>query len=315
MEKDHPTSTEILLCENRNRPEDPAPDHVLRAPKTGVRLLRNAFFTVFYGKKANTGKVVSGRIKKAGCGEGPNDQGSLSIEAACAVPLFLMLVFALLSFFSVIQTELLVGSALSDTARELSRTCDPEFSEKAPAMVLQALSENGGDRGDFNGKSGLDISCGQFGTLGEEYRITASCPVGIPFFSTVSERFKSEISVSSRSFSGKTFTEEIGGQPVYVTEYGRVYHTSINCRVLRPSVTAVDVSALSGLRNKDGKIYYPCGICGSGPRGGQVFVTDYGTSWHSDRSCAGLRRGIRRIPLSEAGERSLCSFCREKDGE
>ena len=316
MAKYLPISTEFLFCENRNRPEGTEPDPALRAPKTEAKPLRNAFFTAFCEKR--TERAAEDR-QTAGKGDrrmAPSDQGSLSIEAACTVPLFLMLVFALLSFFSGIRTELLLGSALSDTARELSRTCDPAFSAKAPAMVLEDFLENQGGAADFYREDEAPhISCAKLGPSGEEYRITASYRISIPFFSGISERFSPGISVSQRSFSGKNFAEGIGSRLVYVTRYGSVYHSFIDCRVLRTSVTAVDFSALSALRNKDGKIYYPCGICGSGPRGTDVFVTGYGTSWHSDRSCAGLRRGIRRIPLSEVGERPLCSYCRERGGE
>ena len=296
---DQPYSTAFPYCESRNRPADSTVSLTFCAPKHGKCSLRNAFFTVFFRKQENFGSV----------------RGSLSVEAACAFPLFLMVLCALLSFFSVIRTELLLGTAMSDTVRELAGSEDPDFSRKAAAKVLQAFQENGGTEERLGmGMTGLEI-CADADASGGEARISARYRVAVPFFSRFSLRMPLEISVSGRLWCGKSFAEAADTQLVYVTQYGSVYHTSLSCRYLSPSVTSAGFAEIPGLRNKNGSIYYPCEICGAGPHAEQVYITGYGTRWHSDRNCAGIRRGIRRMTRAEAKDLPLCSYCRERDGE
>lgn len=102
---------------------------------------------------------------------------------------------------------------------------------------------------------------------------------------------------------------------VYVTPHGSVYHLSTACPYLDLSVRAVPGADVNTLRNKDGKIYYRCtDCCRSGDAGGQVYVTDYGTNYHADLLCSGLKRTVEAIPVSGVGSRHVCSRCKELFG-
>ena len=96
---------------------------------------------------------------------------------------------------------------------------------------------------------------------------------------------------------------------VYVTEYGEVYHRSIDCEHLRLKVQSVSFDELSHLRNNDRKKYYACEYCGENIGGGNVFITGYGEKYHSSINCLGLKRKIYTIPISEVGGRRPCSTC------
>jgi hypothetical protein len=96
---------------------------------------------------------------------------------------------------------------------------------------------------------------------------------------------------------------------VFITENGTVYHKSASCRHLKLDVRSIAFESLKTLRNSDGKIYYPCEYCGSGIAGGNVFITDYGTRYHSVVTCPALKRKIYTIPISQVGGRGPCSSC------
>lgn len=96
---------------------------------------------------------------------------------------------------------------------------------------------------------------------------------------------------------------------VYVTDYGSVFHRDRNCPYLNPSIESVPVSALRYMRSADGSKYYPCELCHPSAFG-TVLISDYGSRYHCDRNCPGIRRGIRTIPLTEAQKQyPPCSKC------
>ena len=96
---------------------------------------------------------------------------------------------------------------------------------------------------------------------------------------------------------------------VYVTEHGEAYHRNINCSHLRLSVKSTSLSGIDKLRNKDRSKYYPCEYCAGNIAAGDVFITDYGNRYHGRVDCAGLKRTIYTIPISEVGARHPCKDC------
>jgi hypothetical protein len=104
-------------------------------------------------------------------------------------------------------------------------------------------------------------------------------------------------------------TEGSEEEMVYVTESGEVYHRDVDCMHLKVKVESVDKKDLSHLRNRDGKIYYACEYCGGNVGAGNVFITGFGTRYHTSVSCPGLKRKIYTIPISEAAGKRPCSSC------
>ena len=69
------------------------------------------------------------------------------------------------------------------------------------------------------------------------------------------------------------------------------------------------MQGIDKLRNNDGSKYYPCEYCAGKIAAGDVFITDYGNRYHGKVDCAGLKRKIYTIPISEVGARRPCSDC------
>jgi hypothetical protein len=103
---------------------------------------------------------------------------------------------------------------------------------------------------------------------------------------------------------------ETGEEFVYITETGEVYHRTMSCTYLDLSIQSVLRSDVPSLRNRGGARYYPCERC---PDTGTdvLFITNYGTHYHSDVNCSGLRRTVEALPLNEAIQRGYraCSRC------
>lgn len=95
---------------------------------------------------------------------------------------------------------------------------------------------------------------------------------------------------------------------VYITPTGKKYHLSPTCTYLRVKLQVVNIKEVSGLRNADGKIYYPCKICGT-EANSIVYLTKWGTRYHGKNDCEAIEKNVSIVPISQAGERTVCSKC------
>ncbi len=110
---------------------------------------------------------------------------------------------------------------------------------------------------------------------------------------------------------GMDNTDQDREELVYVTESGTAWHRDRACVYLNPSVQMLPGDQAETARNKNGRSYKACEICGG--RGAIVYVTDSGERYHSTVTCSGLKRTINCIPLSEAisSGRHACPKCGE----
>lgn len=100
---------------------------------------------------------------------------------------------------------------------------------------------------------------------------------------------------------------------VYVTENGTVYHKDRNCTHLLLSIEQVDAEAVGKMRNQWGRAYGPCEKCSRGGMPDRVYITSEGECYHYSTGCAGLKRTVFALTLTEAQERyRSCSRCGEK---
>lgn len=102
---------------------------------------------------------------------------------------------------------------------------------------------------------------------------------------------------------------------VYITPTGTVYHTSKTCPYLDLSIHMVLYSQISSLRNKGAAKYYRCPECAKKTTPSTVYITDYGTRWHTNLNCSGLKRTIIEKDISEIGDMHECTKCAHKEIE
>lgn len=215
------------------------------------------------------------------------ERGSLTVEAALILPLFLSAVMTLLSFLNVMET------AIEHRIRQ-------QDVMKKSAVAAHLLSE------PITGKEGDCIKV--------DLLYPISLPIGGFGYGQVLHRQKGLIHI----FNGYNDScgDSIGTSEeyVYITKTGSVYHRRRSCRILNISVTEVEGEKVFALRNVDRKKYYGCTRCAQGYgesdlKGCKVYITDYGVNYHLSLRCPDLRRMVQVIKITHVGGRTPCKLC------
>ncbi len=213
----------------------------------------------------------------------PQCKGSLAIEAALVLPIFLFSVMTLLSLLSQLRFTVFTQDRLyQEGLAESIKAYDTWDEERFPDREFVELNER------YEGKLPFD-----------------------PF-----HLFQKEFcqSVLFHSWIGYVhgldgYGAADGEAVVYITENGEVYHRKRDCTHIRLTITEVNGTELAGLRNAYGEKYKACKHCHALLTGGALFVTTDGDCYHSTLSCSGLRRTVRTIPISDIGNRRPCLRC------
>lgn len=247
-------------------------------------------------------------------------KGSMTVEAALVFPLFLFGITALLYLFVLLRVQTEIGRALTDAGRELSQDAGltEEMENSALAgvrggqKVREYLSKRPGVeviRQGINGISMIGTAWNREDsmlTLRASYQVVL--PPGLVWFHPIYITQTKTV----RGFTGfgrkQSFSGEQGEEVVYVTDYGTVYHRSLNCRHLKLSIRQSSLTEVEGMRNENGGKYTPCERCWKG-EGHVIYVTSDGNRYHASLNCSGLVRGIRTVLISETGGMPPCSVC------
>ena len=102
---------------------------------------------------------------------------------------------------------------------------------------------------------------------------------------------------------------------VYIAPYGSVFHLDEHCSYISITPDMVSIPELELRRNQSGGKYYPCEKCINDSFSGlYVYVTAYGTRYHSSRNCSKIERNPLEITMTEAENmgRRPCSKCARK---
>lgn len=208
-------------------------------------------------------------------------EGSMTIEASLAIPLFL---FAILNLFSIIILFGEYSSNLADMHREAK-----ELSVHAHIM-----------------EEGQNV--------GNDLIIRTKVQALEPMFPIMGfSSARTIINCRVRKWTGYDVTNgdslEKEEEWVYVTFHGTTYHRNRNCSYLNPKIMSSASKDIDQYRNKDGERYRLCSSCKDGNLTGICFYTEYGNRYHTSLRCSQLTRSVQTIRLSEAGNRHACSKC------
>ena len=208
-------------------------------------------------------------------------KASLSMEAALVMPLFL---FAMLNLISLMELY----------EKQLEMSFHMYHAIRVEASVGVLLSETKKD----------------FDTNITNVKIYEGAPaIGIMGF----EPLRLCTVFTAKPWTGYYISHEPADEEetVWVTPNGEAYHCSSSCTYLKLSLRAVKSKNLEQERNLNGEIYKACTKCG-GETKKTVFVTNYGTLYHTTLECKKLKRTVREIPISQVGERHACQKCYEE---
>lgn len=274
-----------------------------------------------------------GTVKRVSSFASRKLKGSLTVEAAFALPFFLFFILQIMSVINMIGMQSRLSAALHQTGNQMAFA--GYAYEKSVGSILpdglgsvalttvyardQILDYAGRDYLDKscikNGASGLSFTGTSIMVHNDIIEICLSYQIEPMFPIMGFSSFAASQCYYGRAWTGydvesgiSDLTEE--DPMVYVTETGTVYHTNRNCTYLNPSVEAVSTDDLDNNRNGSGGKYYACELCGIKNPGGTVYITSQGSSYHCSMSCSGLKRTIYTIPLSQTNGRGQCSKCR-----
>ena len=244
-----------------------------------------------------------------------NKKGSVTIEAAFGIPLFLFAALCLIWLIEIQSIKISITAAAQSAAKSAAEDTAviPVLNTiKLKSDIVSLIGEDrinrsiirGGSSGISCWKSYVSPATGEM-NIKVEYDIM----VPIPVIGSPSASLEEEFTISS--WNGRN-NDQLGGENreiVYMTENGSVYHEDYNCSYLRLSLRYVPYEELGSIRNESGGRYHACEKCVIGSAMTGVYITENGNKYHNTLGCSGLKRTIYAVKRSETGGVGGCSRC------
>ncbi len=270
--------------------------------------------------------------------------GSLTLEAAILLPLFLFFLMTVLSliemlyFYGMVEQRLhqigkkmaiyapaaeLITDRFTEETEEGNGNVDSEEIGRIAADILGnqyvknnlidgMMQQEVNSSGVIGGSGGLNLLYSKIMTEGDVIDLVVSYEIEPRnnFFFLPAYPVLNRCRV--RAWTGYAVApdalNDAGERMVYITETGTVFHLTKTCTYLDLSIQPVTSGDLARYRNQSGGIYGRCELCGDG-EAEIYFITDYGDCYHTSLVCSGLKRTIMQIPISQVGDRHACSRC------
>lgn len=233
-------------------------------------------------------------------------RGSLTVETALVLPLFLFAMVTVLFLFRVSEIQYVVGEALDKAVAEAALQKELLPQEVENAVKQQFYKELAKENRQI---SMINLEWAGFSWensgVDEAYiNMEMTYQVKLPGWIWKGRRLAVTECSRSRRWTGMSGAGANGscGEWVYITPEGSVYHRSRECTHLKLSIQSVAA--------KDAEGYRPCELCGK-EKGETpfVYITQEGECYHSKLNCSGLKRTVYMVPLTQAEGRSPCSRC------
>lgn len=256
-------------------------------------------------------------------------KGSLTIETALVLPLFLFGMLAMLQFAAIQNASSALLAGAQDTAKEMAayayiQNIEPSGKQNLSSDLLKGGLSAAYAGGQIRSKSGVGKEMGSVSLLqtsfcdGQILDLVGTFQPAHTFTVLPVKKVKSIFRTRVRAWTGRTGsvveqqkeTEEETEEEehFYVTETGTVYHKNPECTHIRLSIRNVPRNQLSGLRNVSGGKYHACEKCGPGD-GSNVYISPYGDKYHSSLSCSGLKRTVHIVSAKDIENMRPCSKC------
>ncbi len=252
-------------------------------------------------------------------------RGSMVVEAAMVIPVFVFAVTILISIIMVTGVQMRVRQAVHESVRSagsapyslgISPGKGAAAFTKAAALgavkvcFMDNMREHTTASGLIEGGAGgVVLTTDMLNREAAAIHITAAYKAKVPlaFWSGGSIDVKQEI--ESYAWLGDEFMDGSNREKmVYITPHGSVYHEDINCTYLKPAVYSESYSNVGSLRNSGGERYRGCESCTkkTGITPGNVYITKYGNRYHINPNCVKIRHEVITVPVSKVRDRHLC---------
>ena len=243
-------------------------------------------------------------------------RGSLAVETALVLPLFLFFIMTLLSVLNLMSFNMKLQQLLYQEGIILSEesfdkgNCEISKIEKD---ICEALSSSSDRIPVEGGLYGLDFSESNLDNPElTEIAVVYTAKLNFDYFNLFRRRFCQNVTfhnwvgyINGLSGNSKEYDEEY----VYITEDSEVYHKNRDCTHIRLSIVEVSGSDIGNLRNNYGDKYVPCSHCKAKRGDKTLYITREGNCYHNSLECSGLSRSVTAVPLSKVGSRRPCMRC------
>lgn len=275
--------------------------------------------------------------------------GSFTVEAALVLPIMLVVMCGFLYFLVVLHMQTALYESLIDQARKVSRYAftyeeilnlspleegqmkqemEPELTDvlyhgfSSIYALEQIKNEVGRDKLEQScikdGADGMSLLSDSLIQNNRMVDMVLRYRVRIPYLPGEVCNLFCVQRVRIRTFTGfmpeQNRKGEVTEKMVYITKTGTVYHTNKFCTHLNLSVREVNSTNLETMRNNNGGKYYACELCQENMEKPElVYLTIHGNRYHSTLDCQGLKRSFQAVPISQVGDRKLCSRCQKQE--
>lgn len=239
-------------------------------------------------------------------------KGSLTVEAACTFPLFLLVMILMMSLINAAEISTGMLEGLHEAGKQMAVYAYEGKADSRNILTIAYARQQVRKR--LSDKQ-LPLWVGGAGFREGDQIIDLRADCRLPLLSNIIPLqpiyLQQQVSVRAwcgRAKEGEKDGNEGSGEYVYVTVNGRVFHENRDCTHIRLSIRTVDRAAVAALRNQDGGKYKPCESC-KGGSGGAVYITDSGDRYHSTVGCSRLERTVLRVPAEQVADWPPCKRC------
>ena len=243
-------------------------------------------------------------------------RASYTLEAVVIFPLVAVFLVMILFLFRVVQVERDIQLALYETGRKVAVQSPSENGELKDFVLAQyyfqqGIKDNESIKSYVKGQNaGVVLVCSQEDS--EYVYLKASYTLEFPIRLFSWDGISMTAQCKQHKWSGRQISEE-EEEYVYITPEGEVYHLTEQCAYLDLSIYRTEIEEIQVLRNLSGQKYNLCKQCADKKENSEyVYVTYYGTAYHTCLDCSSLKRTVEKVPRSEVLDRRVCKKCSKK---
>lgn len=251
-----------------------------------------------------------------------NPKGSITIEAALAVPIFFFALLCVLYLLEIISVQMTIRTGMYQAMQELAVDSATETYISTAEIEQRIIEWIGKDTLDnsivVDGSMGIDSQESSISMVTGMIDLEVSYDVQLPIpqFGLSSIHFVENV-------QGKAWTGYVSGinegdeDTVYITDNQAVYHLDKDCTYLVLAIDSASYGQVESLSNAEGESYYACSFCvtetqeSNWSENQTIYITESGNHYHSSLQCSGLTRTIYGVPLSDVIGKGVCSRCGE----
>lgn len=241
-------------------------------------------------------------------------KGSLTVEAAFIVPIFLVGMVTILSLGQMMIFYMKMQQALYKSARQFSLECYDGRNIAQSTIrdgIVEALTDSNVAVSIIdNGLEGLDFS--ESILTNEEYLLINVSYKMVPIYSDMFGLLALPVNQKCVvhiwcGYEGDFYEDD--NEYVYITKDSAVYHRDRECTHIKLSIRKVSGSEVEALRNSSGAKYHSCDVCKSSINDANIYITSDGNKYHNSVTCSGLKRTVRTIKITDVEGRRPCQRC------